>query len=167
METGDVIGIDVGGVIIDRANDNTAQSFLGSNFLQAAAVPGAFDAIRRLFMERFGPHVYLVSRCGLSIQEKTSLWLQHHDFYAQTGVAPRNVMYCLERHQKAEICRRLGITYFIDDRLEVLSYLTMVPYRFLFRPRQKEIQPYEHILDRVRVVTEWQQVLDKLLKSSS
>jgi hypothetical protein len=111
--------------------------------------------------------VYLVSRCGHGIQEKTSLWLQHHDFYGQTGVASSKVMFCLERHQKADICAQHGITHFIDDRIEVLSHLKTVRTRYLFNPRENEIHPYEHVLPEVRLVRMWQEVLDELLTTST
>ena len=35
------LGVDIGGVIIDRANDRTDTSFFGGNYLETTAVPGA------------------------------------------------------------------------------------------------------------------------------
>lgn len=66
------IGIDVGGVIIDSINnDNRDTTFLGDNFLRTTAVPGAFDAVKTL-VQNFGTkNIFIVSKCGPVIQEKT------------------------------------------------------------------------------------------------
>ena len=36
------------------------------------------------------------------------------------------------RGDKAPLCAELGVTHFVDDRLDVLATLTTVEYRFLF-----------------------------------
>lgn len=66
------IGIDVGGVIIDRVrNDGTDTSFLSDNYLATSAVPGAFEHITRL-VDHFGAeHVFVVSKCGTKVEDKT------------------------------------------------------------------------------------------------
>jgi hypothetical protein len=44
------------------------------------------------------------------------------------------------RREKADHARALGLTHFIDDRLDVLGHLEgLVPHRFLFGPQR---QPY-------------------------
>jgi hypothetical protein len=40
------IGIDIGGVIIDRTNDKADTSFFGPNYLATTAVPAVFNALR-------------------------------------------------------------------------------------------------------------------------
>ena len=90
-------------------------------------------------MKRFGPpNVHLVSKAGPGVQNKTWHWLRHHDVYGQTGLAPSRVWFCLERHQKRGHCERLGITHFIDDRLDVLVHLRgVVPYLYLFGEQRR------------------------------
>ncbi len=42
-------------------------------------------------------------------------------------------MVCRERPEKAAVCARLGITHFVDDRLDVLTPMRgTVPHLYLF-----------------------------------
>jgi hypothetical protein len=159
----EVLGVDIGGVIIDRVNDGTDTSFFGENYLRTTAVPKAFEVIRDLAQKRFGNRVYLVSKCGSKTEAKTLEWLAHHRFYEVACVASDNVRFCRERHEKAGICQKLGITHFVDDRLEVLSYLTSVGKLFLFQPQEKEIRRFAQHLNRVQRVESWQEIRKELL----
>jgi hypothetical protein len=128
------IGIDIGRVIIEGDGPDT--NFVGGTeeeALRAPAIDGAFDAIARL-VARVGPaHVHLVSKCGKRVEGRTRTWLAHHRFFERTGVLPDNVHFCRAREQKAPICRDLGVTCFVDDRIDVLAFMTaVVPHRFLF-----------------------------------
>ncbi|HEY7064312.1 MAG TPA: hypothetical protein VII06_22740 [Chloroflexota bacterium] len=157
-----ILGVDVGGVIIDRVDDAADTSFFGDNYLQTTAVPGAFAALERLNAGRFAGRVYLVSKCGARVQAKTLAWLQHHGFYAATGIAPEHVHFCRKRADKADVCAALGITHFVDDRLEVLSYLETVPALYLFRPDADEVARYADFLPQVRQVASWDELLAEL-----
>jgi hypothetical protein len=157
------LGVDIGGVIIDRVNDAADTSFFGDNYLLTTAVPGVFEAIMTLGERRFPTGVYLVSKCGRKIEEKTLRWLDHRRFYQRTGVAPANVRFCRERHEKAGICEELGITHFVDDRLEVLSYLTSVGKRYLFQPSEQEVQRFAQHLPSVMRVGSWKEIVEDLL----
>ncbi len=159
------LGVDIGGVVIDRVDDGTDTSFFGGNYLATPAVPGAFDALARLADEKFGDQVYLVSKCGQRVQDKSLEWLAHHDFYARTGVSPGHVRFCRERAGKAMIAAELGLTHFVDDRLEVLGYLETVGNLYLFRPQAKEMQQYRRHLHRVHVVHTWNEVVQAILAS--
>jgi hypothetical protein len=158
------LGIDVGGVIIDRINDKTDTSFFGHNYLATTACPDAFECIRKLTREHFGiENVYLVSKAREKTEKRTKEWLVHHKFYDITGIKPENVYVCRDRDGKAPICKDLGITYFIDDRLEVLGYLTTVENLYLFQGRSKEIEKHKEHLERVVKVDNWRDVTSKIL----
>lgn len=156
----EVLGVDVGGVIIDRVNDGTDTSFFGRNFLLTTAVADVFDVLRQL-NERFD-QIVLVSKCGQSTQDRTRQWLAHHNFYDRTGIAESDVYFCRERREKSPICQQLGVTHFIDDRLEVLGYLKTVSNLYLFRPIETEVKRFSHLLPRVKRVESWQEVLREL-----
>lgn len=153
------LGVDIGGVIIDRVNEGTDTSFFTDNYLRTTAVPGAFDALRDLVEKRFGNKVFLVSKCGQRVQNRTLEWLDHHRFYDITGIGRGHVRFCKERHQKAGICRELGITHFVDDRLEVLGNLATVSTLYLFKPRPNEVRKFAQFLSRVSQVDTWQEIL--------
>jgi hypothetical protein len=153
----DVLGVDIGGVIIDNHSDGTDTSFFGANYLATSLVPDAFEVILAL-KERFGDRIFVVSKCKERTQGKTLEWLAHHKFYKKTGVTPERVHFCRERHEKAPICEQLGITHFVDDKLEVLGYLTSVPNLVLFRPKEREVAKFAQHLPRVTRVETWKEI---------
>lgn len=159
-----VIGVDIGGVIIERCDNNADTSFFGKNYLQTPAVPGVLDALNKLHSDGF--RIHLVSKCGKTTQRKSLEWLQERDFFAFTGVSPEDVHFCLERHQKAEICDRIGASHFVDDRLEVLSYLNDVPHRYLINAVEKEVRKFRHALGDVVRVKSWEELALKVSKTS-
>ncbi|MEU4528958.1 hypothetical protein AB0F49_12080 [Micromonospora ureilytica] len=150
------LGVDIGGVIIEPADDDADTSFFGAHYLRTPAVVGAFDALAAL-----GPafdEVHLVSKCGEATERRTREWLVHHDFPARTGIAVERVHFCRTRPDKAPIARRLGLTHFVDDKLEVLGYLDSVPYRFLFRPRRAQVAAHAALLPHVHRVESWSEL---------
>lgn len=166
----EVLGVDVGGVIIDRVNDGTDTAFFGENFLETTPVPEVFTALRRLADERFGTRIYIVSKAGPKTAEKTRRWMAHNDFYSRTGIGPSQLYFTLSRQEKAPVCAQLRITHFIDDHLEVHEHLKgIVPYRFLFTANQEEDRANRKQLrkasgkDALVLVYGWRQMLDALL----
>lgn len=132
------LGIDIGRVIITPGDDDADTSFLRGSLEDALRTPpneGMFDAVPEL-VRRFEGRAWLISKCGPKIQDKTRRWLDHHRFFERTGIPPDHLRFCLLRPQKADHCRELGITHFIDDRVDVLEALSgIVPQRFLFGPQ--------------------------------
>lgn len=159
----EALGVDIGGVIIQPADDDADTSFFGDHYLRTPAVPGAFDGLAALVAGRFGPAVHLVSKCGEQTEARTREWLAHHDFHGRTGIPPAHVHFCRTRSEKAPIAAALGLTHFVDDKLEVLSYLSSVPHRFLFRPNPAEVAAYAEHLPGVHPVTSWPELVAALL----
>jgi hypothetical protein len=151
------LGVDFGRVIHGAAAPDGAQDtvFLDGDHDEALASPptdGAFDVLPRL-VARFGGQAWVISKCGPRIQERTLDWLDHHDFYARTGIPRGNVRFCRQRGDKAGHCAKLGITHMIDDRLDVHHAVRdVVPNRYLFG-RQKGPAP-----DWVRHTLTWADV---------
>lgn len=126
------LGVDIGRVILDREEGN-----------DGGFVDGAVAALRRLVDERFGERTFLVSKCGPNMQARILATFDRGRFYEQTGIARERVHFCRQRHEKAPICARLGITHFIDDRIEVLNHLTTVRRRIAFCPRFEELERHQ------------------------
>lgn len=131
------IGIDIGRVIIGAA-DPTGKadtSFLSgpeSRAIQTPPTDGAFEGVRTL-VERFSGRAWLVSKCGPRIEALTRRWLDAWGFFASTGLDREHLRFCRERSEKAEHARRLRLTAFVDDRVDVLGHLTgTVPALYLF-----------------------------------
>ena len=159
----DVLGIDIGGVIIDRVNEGTDTSFFSENYLESSPTPDVFESLARLVDQKFGDQVFLVSKASKPTQKKTLEWLDHNRFAELTGITLDHVRFCLKRSDKAPIAAELGLTHFIDDKLEVLSYLTTAQHQYLYRPLPKEVRRYAHHLDRVTVVKDWKALADSIL----
>ena len=120
------VGIDIGKVIIEPvkggAGDTTFRRGDLAKALETPPSPGALEGVAALVEATTG-QTWLISKAGPKMQAKTKRWLKHWDFYGRTGLQPKQVKFCLERSQKADHCRRLKITHFIDDRLDVLEHL--------------------------------------------
>lgn len=160
------IGVDIGGVVIARlgAGTDADTSFRSADFLATDLVDGALDGLRALH-ERFDGRVYLVSKAGVRTEHRTRRFLQAHDLTGRTGVPAWNVWFCRRRPDKAEIATELGLTHFVDDRLEVLGYLDAVPHRLLFRPDPAEVRRYPDVLPAVTVLSTWPEVLSAVDRS--
>ena len=155
------LGIDIGRVLITPEEKGKADtSFIGGTLEQALATPpydGMFDAVPEL-ARRFGHQVWLVSKCGPRVQEKSRRWLEQHRFFERTGIPAGNLRFCLERPQKALHCRELGLTHFIDDRPDVLEHLEgIVPHRYLFGPQRGP-----GVAPGVVAVPNWMDALDRV-----
>jgi hypothetical protein len=127
-----VLGVDVGGVLIDRVGEGSDTSFFGDRPLETPAVPLAVETLAALAAGAFAFRVHLVSKAGPKISTRTRAWLEHTGFAAATGIPADHVHFVRNREDKAPVCRRLGVTHFVDDRLSVLSHLTSVEHRYLF-----------------------------------
>jgi len=165
MRKKEALGIDIGGVIISGTREDSLTS---GDYLQNTEIPDAVDAIGRLVHERFGEKVFLISKRGPRVQAKTNRWLKQHHFFEKTGIKPRHIHFCLERADKADLCAQLGITHFIDNRIDVLTYLRDVPYLFLFsRDASVSTLQEERWRNRIRKVSSWEEILDILLVKRS
>jgi len=134
------LGIDVGRVLISPGDSTSPDtSFIGGTLENALKTPpyeGMFDVVPAL-VERFEGQVWIVSKCGPRIQERTLQWFEHHRFFERTGIARDRVRFCLKRSEKAIHCREIGITHFIDDRTDVLvPMIGVVSNLFLFGPQR-------------------------------
>lgn len=156
-----VLGVDVGGVIVALAGREEDTSFFGSRPLETPATDGVFEALATLTRTPFAGRVHLVSKAGPKVEANTRDWLAHHDFFARTGVDPANVHFVRERRDKAPVCERLGVTHFVDDRLDVLAYLEMVSHRFLFTGGTGE-RPARELPAWVTVVASWAELVGSM-----
>ena len=136
------LGIDLGGVVIQKSHSEEDTSFFSSNYLNTPPVDYAFETIRALKENRYGDHIYVVSKCGADIEQKSREWLEHTSFYEKCGVSREKIRFCRTRAGKAPICEDLGIECFIDDRTDVLSHMTTVKTRILFAAEQSDDQRF-------------------------
>jgi len=49
--------------------------------------------------------------------------MEYHDFHEQTGIASDKLHFVRRIENKSNMCRRLGVSHFVDDRLAVLELM--------------------------------------------
>jgi hypothetical protein len=160
----EALGVDIGNVIINhRLTDKKDKTLYEERYSTIPATEGVYESLKKLNGEKFHGNIFLISKCTPWAQEKILAWLQDNDFYNRTGVKPENVLFCRERSEKDKICKDNNITYFIDDRLEVLSHMTeTVPYLFLYQPEKSEVEKFQQFLSKVTQVNNWSEIVEKI-----
>ena len=156
------LGLDVGGVIIEGRSSEGNNVFFGPNYLETPAVEGAFEGIADLYQSTYYFSVCLISKAGFDIQRRTLNWMDSHNFWARTRLSRTDLYFCAERVEKARICQELGVERFVDDRLEVLTYLATVRHRFLFNPSPDEIARFPGAIASVTRVSGWKDLMTAL-----
>ncbi|WP_329110159.1 hypothetical protein OG792_14770 [Micromonospora sp. NBC_01699] len=159
------LGVDVGGVIVALTGRDEDTSFFGNRPLETPAMAGVFDALAALTVEPFAERVHLVSKAGPKVADNTRAWLIHHDFFDRTGIPATHLHFVRERRDKAPVCQRLGITHFVDDRLDVLAHLDGVEHRYLFRGGIGDQAPEAALPDWVTTVDTWAGLATRLAGS--
>src|SRR5438045_4183853 len=92
------LGIDIGRVLMCPAADDGRPdtSFLEADPVAAMQVPpaaGMFAVLPRL-VQHFGGRVWLVSKAGRRVEDLTRRWLEHHQFFARTGMRGAHLRFC-------------------------------------------------------------------------
>lgn len=154
------IGVDIGGVIIKPARASGDTSFFSSGYLETPAVQHAIDSVAHLNNVIFPGCVFLVSKAKSGTAQKTREWLHHQNFYDRTGLTEGKLFFCEKREGKVPIAKRLGLTAFIDDRIDVLGYLSHIEDRFLFAESPEWLA--DNIPDDLTPVIGWKDVISKL-----
>lgn len=149
----EVLGLDFGNVIKNTQN--------------GSLMSGVVESLMAL-KSRFNDRIFIISRSGddcLTDNRKYAEYQRRvHLFLYQSSldkIIPwKNVFFCKLRHEKAPIAANLGITHFVDDRLEVLSHMTTVPNRFALNPTADQIAKFP--ADGIVVVSSWKEITDHL-----
>lgn len=165
MENKKALGVDIGNVIINnRLNDPEINKVDEAVYAAFPPSEGVFDSLKTL-NDYFDGEVYLISKCTEWAQGQILLWLKAHDFYNKTGIKQEDIYFVRQRHEKDGVCRKLGITHFIDDRLEVLSHMVeSTPNLILFQPDITEVKEFEKFLPSVTVANDWEEVVGKVIR---
>ncbi len=150
-----VLGVDIGGVIVDRVAPGCDTSFFGRRPLDTPVVDGAIEALGQLAREPFQWRVYLVSKARSTTSATTREWLEHIDFFGRTQIPRHNLHFVSDRADKAPICERFGVSHFVDDRLDVLDVLTTVRFRYLFTGGLGANDPPESVPAGIEMVDNW------------
>jgi hypothetical protein len=135
-----VLGVDFGGTVrqdngIEEGSENSILNPdpRATGYLNSKPFRGARQSLERL--RPYFSRVICVSRVdttGPLVHTRLRRWYRVKRFRM---LGPRDIFLCLKRHQKAVICKVEGVTYFIDNRVQVLYHLVdIVPNLYLFNP---------------------------------
>lgn len=119
------IGIDIGGVLT-RDGDPSYRGSL-DEWDTSWEAPGAFDAVRKIVQVFGAENTFLVSkvRPGGNMQRRMEQWLHETcDFCKVTGVLKGNIVFVRNidgPEGKGAASCQLGLSHFIDDKLDVLK----------------------------------------------
>jgi len=147
------LGIDIGRVIMcptadDGAPDTSFLALPEDEALEVPASPCLWDVLPAV-VDAFERRVWLVSKAGARIEGLSRTWLAHHRFFERVGMAPDAVRFCRKRPEKRLHALELGLTHFVDDRLDVLDALRgAVPRLYLFGAQRGPLPDYAvHVPD--------------------
>jgi hypothetical protein len=131
--------------------------------METPAVSGALEAIPNL-VALLEHRVHIVSKAGPKIAGLTRQWLGARGAVGPEGIDPANVHFVRKRPDKHPVCDALGVTHFVDDRLDVLQHLTSVDRRYLFTGGLGENEPPRTTPDGVIVVSDWSGLVGLLMR---
>jgi hypothetical protein len=161
-----VLGVDIGGVVIAEIKAQGGLAHIDEDFLDVPPVLEAIEVLWYLNKQSLGyfgysgNNIHLISKARQEVEPNCREWLRHYRFFEKTGIPLDNLHFCRERSGKKDLCIKLGVTHFIDDKLEVLSHLVgVVPNLFLFNPEEEEVSRYKPYLKDVRVMKSWDEIL--------
>lgn len=161
LERPRALGIDIGGVLVDRVAEDSDTSFFGDRPMDTPLVAGSLEAVQAL-IEMFEWRVYIVSKAGPKIAELSRAWLGRHGFVGPEMIPPSQVHFVRKRPDKADVCERLGITHFVDDRLDVLDHLVTVDRRFLFTGGLGAQERAREVPESVIEINHWSRIVSLL-----
>lgn len=98
----DRVGIDFGGVIVERFDQCSSgpDTSFSSDHKTSKPVENAISSIAEIVKIFGADNVFIVSKCGTKMRQKTLEWLEYNKFYQNTGVKRENVHFCFRRPHK-------------------------------------------------------------------
>jgi hypothetical protein len=140
-----VIGIDFGDTIFYKREDHSKIIF--------------DNAVRVILRMTDDPYttVHIISRVNEEQEARGIKWMAETGFLEQINLPREHVHFCRERKDKATIARALKVTHHIDDRPEVMAYMDVSIYKYLFRPNPDDLTAFYNELRKhhVKVVKTW------------
>ncbi len=122
------LGLDIGNVIKVNGEDRLVDGFINA-FIDIRIKTG-------ISVE----NTYIISRVDDKAGRYNVLEFLYRHEIIPIFVPKENVFFTLEKSEKAPIAHMLGLTHFIDDRMEVLHYMNKVKYKYALNPSLEQIQ---------------------------
>lgn len=126
-------------------------------------LPGSLETLRKIAASGEFDEIHVVSKANTLARAFFRLRLRSLDFWDHTGIPRENLHFCRRHKSKAPICKKLGITHFVDDRIHVLSYIDPKSDRYALNPKLKrDSKRHPETVESVTTVHSWEE-LEKIL----
>jgi hypothetical protein len=131
-------------------------------------LPGSLDTLQKISESGAFDEIYIVSKANTAARALFLLRLRSLKFWKRTGIPRKNLRFCRRHRDKAPICEKLGITDFIDDRIHVLSYISVEGKRYALNPkRKKDFKRHPDTVRSVTTVASWKELEELLLPAAA
>lgn len=119
----------------------------------AEPVPGALEAIAELTGELF-----IVSARRADSVRHAQDWLDRHRLYDY--IPAERIFFCADESEKKTHCHRLGLHFYLDDKIQVLNQLPFSVQRTLFD--HHAVAERLSVPEEIRVAADWSGFLAQL-----
>ena len=135
-----ILGVDLGNVIIDHFAFGTTRKFLISgDYCKIKPVENSIECIKDLARISFDKVIIIYNATDFAYS-KIQNWLSHWDLTEDINNSSIQIVRSSLGRDKSFDCKRLNVTHFVDDRLEVILKLrNEVKNLYLFRPQDQEV----------------------------
>jgi 5'(3')-deoxyribonucleotidase len=130
------IGIDLGRCLVDHETKQPSKNSL--------------EVLNRL---KENHELFIISRVNDEQRKRSIKFLTEYGIY--DIIPPQNVYYCFERRDKAFFADGLKLNLFIDDRPEVLSYMSDNIHKIVFNPHPPDLEKWENKLKNFSITNCW------------
>ena len=144
-----ILGIDCEGVIFH---------------FHGKSVPGSLENLRKIVRSNRFDKIYIVSRARMLTRFYFLARLWYLNFWHYTGISRHDIYFCRRDEKKADICKQLKISHFIDDRFEVLRHLTTVEKKYALDPTPRSIRRFARSNPDVVVAGSWEELIPVLIR---
>lgn len=153
------IGIDIEGVMRSKnIRPQTVDEYLTTAPLKDA--PLAIKEMTKLFGNM---NIFLISRCPKYAEKTITEWLNSNRLFNDPNLVSSNIYFCRKRIDKAVIAKRLQLTHFIDDRIDVLDAMkNIVANRILFTGGSNHHNT--EIDENITVLDSWNSILEHITR---
>jgi hypothetical protein len=164
-----ILGIDLGGVVFDFKPVFKPEGLTREEVLATPEVRDSIESLAYLNQTIFKDSIYLVSKYGKnSGPDSTKDWLEQHNFHERTGIPIDHLYQCSEKEGKAPIVKKLGITHFVDDRAEVMSFFAdFVPNLYHFQSLCEDRTVWASKIPHLIFVHDWKELTQILLEKNA
>lgn len=146
-----ILGVDCGNVIL---------------YPFGGIVPDSFESLKVIARSHRFDGIYIVSRANFISRSLFLFRLQRANFWEETGIPRENIYFCLKNRKKIDICKELGVTDFIDDRISVLKHMESLERCFMFAPKNGGVRKYLYSPPWLTPVRSWNELEPMLLSAS-